>query len=77
VASKTSGAGLAWMGGVGVYRLIGESDREWAMDIGARLLGMPNINQPAVRVDGTRYIVDQRSASSAAWSFTLGVHFVP
>jgi hypothetical protein len=76
-ASSSNGVGLAWMGGVGVYRLIGESDREWAFDVGARLLGMPGINQPSVRVDGTRYIVDQRNVTSAAWSFVLGVHFVP
>jgi hypothetical protein len=74
---STSGVGLAWMGGAGVYRLLGESDREWALDVGVRVLGMPSIDLPAVRVSGSQFAVDRRSASTPAWSFVLGLHFVP
>ncbi|MCU0636895.1 MAG: hypothetical protein MUE41_18650, partial [Gemmatimonadaceae bacterium] len=65
-SESNSGVGLAWMAGLGVYRLIGESDREWALDIGARLNGMPSIDQPSVIInpDNRSRYDDDRSAGS-------------
>ncbi|MCU0647653.1 MAG: opacity family porin [Gemmatimonadaceae bacterium] len=71
---STSGVGLAWMAGVGVYRLIGESDREWALDVGARLNGMPTIDQPSVIRGQTQFTTSRRPGTAASWSFMIGVH---